>query len=306
MKRNKQGNTGLTTEIKRFATHDGPGIRTTIFVKGCPLGCKWCSNPETQKPYPEIYFIARKCQECGECAKACPEDAITMDKERKIDRDRCTLCMRCVEVCKYGALEKVGVEVTPEEMAEKIEEDYPFYLRSGGGMTISGGEPLYQPDFTAQLCELCHEKNISTVLDTCGYAIAEDVKRVLKHIDVVLLDVKHMSPIEHKKWMGVSNELILENAKLMSSICDVRISLPLVPGVNDSEENLIRTIEFTKSLGIKYIDVMPLHKLGTSKYQFLGLESPFSDFDKVPEEKIDEVLRLIESYGLKATRERAM
>ena len=152
----------------------------------------------------------------------------------------------------------------------------------------------------------CHEKNISTVLDTCGYAIAEDVKRVLKHIDVVLLDIKHMSPIEHKKWMGVSNELILENAKLMSSICDVRISLPLVPGVNDSEENLIRTIEFTKSLGIKYIDVMPLHKLGTSKYQFLGLESPFSDFDKVPEEKIDEVLRLIESYGLKATRERAM
>jgi len=301
MGRDKRHNTAIVTEIKRFATHDGPGIRTTIFVKGCPLSCKWCSNPETHKPYPEIYFIAEKCKECAECTKVCPEDAISMDKAHKIDRQKCTLCMLCVEACEYGALETVGREMTPEEVAEKIAEDYPFYANSGGGMTICGGEPLYYPDFTSRLLEICHEKNISTVLDTSGYAKPEDVKRVIKHVDIALLDIKHMSPIKHKQWTGVSNELILKNAELMASRCNVRVSLPLVSGINDSEENVKQTIEFTASLGIKYIDVIPLHKLGESKYQFLGLKSPFSNFRKVPDEQVDDVVKMIESYGLTAT-----
>ena len=306
MNKNKRANTGIITEIKRFATHDGPGIRTTVFLKGCPLRCKWCANPETHKPYPEIYFIAKKCQECGECTKVCPEDAISMNKEQKIDRQRCTLCMRCVDACKYGALQKVGTEVTPEEVARKIEEDYPFYLHSGGGMTLSGGEPLCQPDFTSRLFEICHEKNISTVLDTCGYAKTKDVERVIRHTDIVLLDIKHMSPTEHKKWTGVSNELILKNAELMASRCNVRISLPLVSGINDSEANVRQTIEFAISLGIEYIDVLALHKLGESKYQFLGLQSPFSSFEKIPDEKVSDIVKMIESHGLKATTGRLM
>jgi len=306
MSRDKRHNIAVITEIKRFAIHDGPGIRTTIFVKGCPLSCKWCSNPETHKSYPEIYFIAKKCQESGKCTKVCPEDAISMNKNQKIDRRRCTLCMLCVEACKYGVLEKVGREMTPEEVAEKIAEDYPFYINSGGGMTISGGEPLYHPDFTSCLLQICHEKNISTVLDTSGYAKPEDVERVIKHVDIVLLDIKHMSPREHKEWTGVSNELILENAQLMVSKCNVRVSLPLVSGVNDSEDNVKKTIEFTASLGIKHIDIVPFHRLGESKYQFLGLKSPFSNFKNIPDEKVNDVVKMIESYGLEATKGRAM
>lgn len=306
MSEDKRRNTAVITEIKRFATHDGPGIRTTVFIKGCPLRCQWCSNPETQKPYPEIYFIAKKCAECGRCTEVCPEDAVSMNKKQKIDRQKCTLCMLCVEACKYGALEKVGREMTPEEVAEKIAEDYPFYVNSGGGVTVSGGEPLYHPGFTSRLLEICHEKNISTALDTCGYAKPEDVERVIKHVDIVLLDLKHMSPREHEKWTGVSNELILKNAELMASRCNTRISLPLVSGVNDSEENIKRTIEFAASLGIKDIDIVPFHRLGESKYQFLGLKSPFSAFKKISDKKVSDAVRIAESYGLEATKGRSM
>lgn len=304
MGRNKEDDTAVITEIKRFATHDGPGIRTTVFVKGCPLRCKWCSNPETLNPHPEIYFIARKCKECGECLKVCPENAISMDKGHKIDRGKCTLCMRCVEACKNGAFQTVGIGMTPEDVAEKIAVDYPFYVHSGGGMTISGGEPLSQPDFTARLFEICHEKNISTVLDTSGYAKRSDVEQVLKHTDIVLLDLKHMSAREHKRWTGVSNRLILENAKLMAAMCEVRVSLPLVARINDSEENVREMVEFMLSLGIRDIDVEPLHKLGESKYEFLGLKSPFTDFQRITDERLDDIVRIIGSYGMKVTKGR--
>lgn len=301
---NHEGSSAVITEIKRFATHDGPGIRTTIFLKGCPLRCKWCSNPETWKPSPEIYFIARKCRECGQCLEACPENAISMDKEHKIERNKCTLCMQCVEACKNGALQKVGTMMTPEQVAEKVEEDRPFYLRSGGGVTASGGEPLFWPDFTARLFEICHEKNVSTAMDTSGYGKREDVEKVLEHTDIVLLDLKHMSPAEHKKWTGESNDIILDNARLMARKCEVRVSLPLVPGVNDSEENLTRTAEFMQSLGINHIDIEPLHRLGESKYEFLGRQSPFSCFQPVTEGKLSDAVRIVESCGIKATKGR--
>jgi pyruvate formate lyase activating enzyme len=297
---------GMITEIVKFATHDGPGIRTSIFIKGCPLRCKWCSNPETVKPYPEIWFIARKCTECGECIKVCPDNAISMDKEHKIDRQKCTLCMRCVEACKNKAIEKIGMEVTPEEVAEIVKSDRPFFIRSGGGVTASGGEPLCLPNFTSCLFKLCHEYGITTVLDTCGYAPPEHLEQVLNHTDLVLLDIKHMSPTEHEKGTGITNEVILENAKLMARKCKVRISLPLIPKFNDSEDNVRKTAEFACSLGISAIDIEPLHKLGTSKYEYLDLKSPFSDFEDVTEEKVKEVIKIIESHGLKTTKRRTM
>ena len=165
----------VITEIKRFATHDGPGIRTTVFVKGCPLRCQWCSNPETQNPYPEIYFVASKCQQCGKCKEICPEDVIDLDRPERLDRSKCTRCMLCVQTCRYEALEQVGEEVTTEEAARKVLEDSPFYAHSEGGITLSGGEPLSQPEFAARLFEICHQNNVSTVLDTCGYAGKEAI-----------------------------------------------------------------------------------------------------------------------------------
>lgn len=306
MNRNKQASTGIITEIETFATRDGPGIRTTVFVKGCPLRCRWCSNPETWTPYPQLYFHAKRCKDYGKCVKVCPEDAVSMDKAQKIDRQKCTLCMLCVEACNYDALVKVGAEVTTEEVAERVEKDYPFYVRSNGGVTISGGEPLSQPDFTLELLKICHEKGIHTCLDTSGYAKPEDVKRVIKHVDLVLLDIKHMDPAKHTEWTGVSNELILKNAELMANECEMRASLPLISGVNDSDENIERTAEFAASLGIGSIDVEPFHKLGEGKYLALGLKSPYSDLKEVSSEKVNHVMEMIESYGLKTTRGRAI
>lgn len=291
---------GIITQIQRLTTHDGPGIRSTIFVKGCPLRCRWCSNPETQKQSPQLYFIPRKCRRCGECVRVCPEGAASMDIDHKIDRLKCTRCMLCVEACVNEALEKVGREVTVEEVVAKVKEDYPFYVRSGGGVTISGGEPLSQPGFVSQVFRACHESNISTTLDTCGYGATDEVERVLEDTDLVLLDLKHMSSAAHEKWTGVSNDLILRNATLMARRCAVRISLPLVSGVNDSTENVRQTIEFAISAGIEHIDVLPFHELGTNKYEFLGLKPPFADFDRVSDERLAGVVALIESYGLKS------
>jgi pyruvate formate lyase activating enzyme len=298
--------TGIITEFKRYAVYDGPGIRTTVFVKGCPLRCKWCCNPETWESHPQLYFKASLCKEFGSCIKACPTGTISMVKEHKINRTLCSLCMKCVGACPHGALSTVGRRVTPEEVVREVEKDTPFYRKSGGGVTVSGGEPLFQPNFVSRIFELCHKKGISTVLDTCGYAEPNVVERVLEHVDLVLLDIKHMNPTMHKRLMGVSNEFILENAKLMASKCHVRISLPLIKGINDSEENIRKTIEFTKSLNLEHIDIEPLHKLGGGKYEMLGMKDPFSDFEEVSSGEIEKIVKIIESYGLKATEGRTM
>jgi pyruvate formate lyase activating enzyme len=298
--------TGVITEMKRYAIHDGPGIRTTLFVKGCPLRCKWCSNPEAWEPYPQIYFKANLCKGYGKCGEVCSVGAVSMNKKNKINRKLCTLCMKCVEACPYGALAIVGKKVTTKEIVKEVAKDKIFYEKSGGGVTISGGEPLFQPNFVSKIFELCHKKGISTALDTCGYADPKVIEYVLKHVDLVLLDLKHMDPLVHKKLTGASNELILKNAKLMASKCNTRISLPLIKGINDSEENIRNTIEFVASLNLEYIDVEPFHKLGRSKYKMLGMKDPFSNFKDVPSEEADKVIEMIESYGLKATKGRTM
>jgi len=236
----------------------------------------------------------------------CAEHAIGMNEKKKINRKLCTLCMKCIEVCQYGALEQIGTEVTIEEIIKKIELDRPFYDRSNGGVTLSGGEPLLRADFTSELFKTCHSKNIHTCLDTCGYAEEKYVKQVLKHVDLVLFDIKHMDPIKHKQLTGVSNEKIFNNLKLLAKEREVRISLPLVPGANDDDDNIKETIEFVTSLGIKYIDVMPLHKLGQSKYELLGLKSPFVNYRELPDDKTEEIIKLIEASGLIATKGRSM
>ena len=292
---------GIITNIQRLTIHDGPGIRTTVFLKGCPLRCVWCDNPETWHEYPEIFFYDIRCVECGRCVKACPLGIVTMDKANKIDRAKCTLCMKCVEACLYGALQKVGEEVTAEYVVDEVAKDSLFYRNSGGGVTLSGGEPLYQPVFTAEIFKLCKEKFIHTTLDTSGYASREAVRQVLKYTDLVLFDIKHMDPEKHKKYTGVSNELILENAEFMADKVEIRIGIPLIPGFNDSEDNLKKTAEFAASIGVKWIDLMPIHKVGAQKYKFLGLEPPYSRWEKIPDEKVGEIRKLIESFGLRTT-----
>lgn len=297
--------TGLVTEIKKFATHDGPGIRTTVFLKGCPLKCTWCSNPETISPHSQFYFIAKRCKNYGGCVDVCPVGAINLDVASKIDRAKCTLCMQCVSVCPNGVFRQVGTYMSIGDVLGEIEKDTPFYGEDGG-MTLSGGEPLYQSGFALSLLKRCHEKDISTVLDTSGYASQEIVKQAMDYTDMVLLDLKHMDTEMHKQGTGVDNALILKNARFMAEKTLVRISLPLIPDYNDSKENLSATAQFALSLGVDHIDVNPLHILGTDKYTCLGLNPPYASLRGIEKHDVLRARDILEGVGLQVTIGRMM
>ncbi|HUT02654.1 MAG TPA: glycyl-radical enzyme activating protein [bacterium] len=296
---------GIITEIKRFATHDGPGIRTSVFLKGCPLRCDWCSNPETIDPKPQLYFIASRCKECGACLKVCAEGAVAADVNNRIIRKMCTLCMACADECLNGALRPVGEAITVERLMLEIEKDLPFY-GDDGGLTLTGGEPLFQPEFCIALLKACHNRGISTVLDTSGFAPPKVVEEAMKYTDLVLLDIKHIDPEMHKIGAGVDNKLVLENAALMSEVTAVRISFPLIPGFNDSEDNIAATAKLALSLGVEHIDINPMHALGADKYRSLGLKPPFDRYRLPMEADLAKAVAIIDGLGLKTTVGRMM
>jgi len=300
---------GIIFSIQRFSIYNGPGIRTAVFLKGCPLRCLWCSNPEGINPNLQIIFRRENCTNCGECVSACPFGAITMSKEKKIkiDYKHCNLCMKCVDACGYRrALEKVGEEITAEEVVKEVMKDIPFFKNSNGGITLTGGEPLFQIDFAKEILKICKEKSIHTTLDTSGYTKLSDVEKVIDFVDLVLLDIKHMDSHIHKKFCGKPNEVILENAKWLAKNTKVRISFPLIPGFNDSDENIKKVAEFAAQLKVEVIDIEPLHKLAEIKYKDLGMESPFRLWKKISDEEVAKVREIIESYGLKTTKGRTI
>jgi len=298
-------NSGIISEIKRFATHDGPGIRTAIFLKGCPLGCKWCSNPETKALNPQLYFIPKRCKNFGGCIHVCPEKIISSSIDNKIIREKCTNCMLCAEECINGAFQKIGKEFSVDEIFREIEKDMPFY-GNDGGLTLSGGEPLFQHEFSITVLEKCKKAGISTVVDTSGYIDPEIMKEVIKYTDLFLYDIKHMNPEKHKAGTGVDNKIILENATMISSKTNIRISLPLVPGFNDDEKNIEETARFVNSLNIKFIDINPYHNLGTDKYRYLGMVDPYNDYRQLNKEDIIRAKKIIEQYGISTTIGRMM
>lgn len=297
----------MVSEITSFSTHDGPGIRTSVFLKGCPLRCRWCSNPETWNPVFQLYFMERKCTGCGKCEKVCPVQAIgpaSQGKDR-IKRDLCTLCKSCLNTCLLGAYRISGTLYEAKDLFRKIQRDKPFF-GDNGGLTISGGEPLSQPEFVRELFSLCKEDGISTVLDTSGYGKWEDLENILPLTDLVLLDIKAMDNEVHQKWTGVSNQLILENAVRIAAKVPVRISLPLIPGVNDDKENLLKTAEFACKNGVEWMDINPFHALGAAKYESLGLESPYTQFRSMEKEEVEQAAELFRGNGLKVSVGRMM
>ena len=262
------------TNVKRFAVHDGDGIRTTVFFKGCPLHCLWCHNPECISFSPEIAFREQKCVLCGECARVCPTGAHTVDcKGHSLDRNRCAACGSCANVCPVSALSFYGKERTPEELLPLLLEDAAFYRQSGGGVTLSGGECLCYPDFCAELLRLLKQSGVSTAVDTCGFVPRESIDKVIPFTDVFLYDIKAMDESVHKKCTGASNKLILDNLRYIDSLGkSVEIRIPYVPDYNADE--LPAIAEFVKTLSnVKRVRVLPYHNYAGSKYVSLGLEN---------------------------------
>jgi len=294
---------GLVFNIQRYCIHDGPGIRTIVFLKGCPLRCLWCQNPEGMLPRPEIFLYKEKCFGCGRCVITCPAKAIEIyEGKSRTNRDLCKRCGKCVEVCPTEARVLMGKWFTPEEVFNVVVRDRVFYETSGGGVTLSGGEPLAQPEFTIAVLKLCRDAGIHTAIETSGYASWEVLRRVLEYTDLILYDFKHMDPRKHKEYTGVSNELILENARRISRESSVPIwaRVPIIPGYNDSFENFEATARFiANELGkaVKQVNLLPYHRLGESKYE--RLERSYSLAIEPPtEEHMLRLKKIFESYGL--------
>jgi len=298
---------GVIFNTERFAIHDGPGIRTVVFLKGCPLRCLWCSSPEGQKVGPELLFFGDKCIKCGQCSKACLKNAITetKDDELIIDRNTCNNCGsnfgKCTERCYTGSLVVKRRYVAVEEIISEILKDEPFYRRSGGGVTFSGGEPTYQPEFLLQSLRMCGEYSLNRVIETCGYTKWEVFEQILKHLDLVYFDIKHMDPTKHRQYTNVSNELILSNIKQVSlSGVPMVLRIPVVPGYNDSERNVRETAKFALTLqNLMRIELLPYHRLGLSKYRALGLDYRLAQVTPPSRENILQLKQIVENFGLK-------
>lgn len=266
------------SDIKRFAVHDGDGIRTTVFFKGCPLKCLWCHNPESIDFKPQVAYYENKCIDCGECAYVCDAKAHKMnEKGHFFNRTLCVGCGKCEEACLGNAISFYGKEITVEELLPVLLEDREFYKNSDGGVTLSGGEVLCQPDFAAELLKALKENGIHTAVDTCGYAPREAFDKIMPYTDVFLYDIKALSEETHIKCTGKSNKIILENLKYLDSKNQVlEIRIPFVPRVNDGE--IPKIAEFLRYLkNVKGIKVLPYHNYAGSKYDSLQMENTLSE-----------------------------
>lgn len=288
-------------DIKRYALHDGPNIRTTIFFKGCPLRCRWCHNPEGIATGIEIVTIQERCIGCRECLEGCPEKALSW-KDEGIERDvsRCSLCLNCVEICPSLAHEAIGWQSAIDTIIGEIEKDLPFYDQSGGGVTFSGGEPLYQADHLIMLLKRCHELEIHRSVDTSGYVETATLLAVAEHTDLFLFDLKLMDSDKHKIFTGVPNELILQNLQALDEAgAAVRVRFPLIATINDSEADVEAMGRFLSGLTrINDVDILVYHDLAGAKYQKLSRPDMTDKTYRVGPEIVDRSRRILERFGL--------
>ncbi|MGO9269245.1 MAG: glycyl-radical enzyme activating protein [Terriglobia bacterium] len=268
---------GLIFNIMRFCLHDGPGTRTTVFFKGCPLCCWWCHNPEGRSAKPDLMFFEGRCVLCEECLNACPHGAIVQEDGVMRTTDACRACGTCMDVCAAGARELAGHWMTVGEVLDEIEKDRLFWDESGGGVTFSGGEPFFQPHFLESLLDACRVRNIHTAIETCGYAKRDLLLRLSGKVDLFLFDLKLLDSQKHRANTGRSNEPILANLRALAQDGrDVIVRYPVIPEVNSDEENVKQMITLLRSLGLGRIHLLPFHPIGAAKYRRLRLPSPLA------------------------------
>ncbi|RKD25480.1 pyruvate formate lyase activating enzyme [Caminicella sporogenes DSM 14501] len=291
---------GVIINIQRYSIHDGPGIRTTVFFKGCPLHCWWCHNPESQNFKQDIMYFENRCQKCGFCVKNCPKGALFIKDDRVLrDEEKCIFCGKCENFCPVNALEIVGRTILEQELLNEIQKDRMFYEESGGGVTFSGGEVLYQIDFLEKMIDKCKMNAIHVSVDTCGYGDWKRLERIASKTDLFLYDLKVMNDEKHKKYTGVSNKTILENLKKLSSIHpNIWIRVPLIEGVNCDEENIQSMIDFLKPLNIQQVNLLPYHNTGMDKYTRLNREYKAVSFGIPSDERMNQIKASFEAYGI--------
>jgi pyruvate formate lyase activating enzyme len=292
---------GIVFNIQKYSVHDGPGIRTVVFLKGCPLRCRWCSNPESQKPQPELVYNPKKCltlERCVRCLEVCTAGAIKNGEGNRIqvDRETCTECLLCTKACPSLALNVYGETMTVSQVIDTVEEDSSFYSRSGGGLTISGGEPMHQVEFTVSLLKEAKRRRINTAMETCGFCQWEDLQEACGLLDTLLYDVKSMDPEKHRIFTGISNELILENlqrARQGYPQLPIWVRTPVVPGFNDDPEDIRQILAHIQGMPNTCFEALDYHRMGKPKYEYLGLEFPMGDqkLDEVKIKRIHEMIR---------------
>jgi len=291
---------GQIFDIQRFSLHDGPGIRTTVFLKGCPLRCKWCHNPESWSSEPQLFFNSEKCVDCMECVRICPTGAHQISEEKHVVKFRlCIACGKCIKLCNYNALSIFGYEQDVDSIFNEIKQDKDFYDMSGGGVTLSGGEPMLQLKMTLELLKKCKENNINTCVETCGYVPRKSYKAVIPYVDTYLFDYKDTDCSRHKELTGVSNELILANLDyLYNQGADIILRCPMIPGINDTEEHFkgIAAIAAKYPL-LRSIEILPYHNMGVSKGIGIGLSTEQLYLDTVKQEKIIEWNKILKQLN---------
>lgn len=291
--------TAVITDIQRFSVHDGPGIRTVIFFKGCPLSCLWCQNPETTKHMPEIFYAKELCIGCGACIEACPYGFISVSNDNLVTDARCKVYGICASVCPTKARKVVGTHYSVDRLIEIIRKDWIFYKNSGGGVTLSGGEPTFQHRFVISLLSELRKEKIHSALETCGYAPQDVFKKVILLTDLILFDLKHWDTEKHTLFTGVGNELILRNLDMALDLeKEVVIRFPLIPGVNDDYQSLVQISKICKTRNIKYIHLLPFHQAGRSKWYGLNRKYVFDNYKSLQNDQVERAKIILETEGL--------
>jgi len=304
LKKNEESQkySGLVFDIKRFAINDGPGIRTTVFLKGCPLSCIWCHNPESRSPKPDKMYSAAKCIGCQKCVEVCSKDACTLTADGIVtNKDLCIVCGDCADNCPTKATEISGHPESVENIMRILENEIAFFDESGGGVTFSGGEPLMFPNFLIMLLDACGDKGIHRTVDTSGFTKMETILDVAKRTDLFLYDLKMMDPIKHKIYTGVSTEIILHNLiELAESGANIQIRIPLIKDINDSEEDIIEAAMFINKLAgeKKHVELLAYHNIAEHKHQKLGQEYNSNGLAAPSSEKLKEISSIFKTYDI--------